>query len=124
MKKVFVFILAWSLLLSVPTQAKSETLSFVIENDSNTAISTIKQEIIQTINQSLQYIDETSINVYLSEDLSELENTKWEVSYQNHTLTFKVGNALGTRISGTISSNEFCLVEVKPKSFIMEWLNL
>lgn len=124
MKKIGLLVLGCCLLWgSTPIYSKNEELKFVILFDSKeTSLNGKKQEIVDLVNETLEYLDEMSYEDYLSASYLELENKGRQVRYLNHTLYFYLGDYQGIRVNGNLVRNRFCMVEVKPKSFILKWL--
>ncbi len=110
-------------IFSLPVDSKSNDLKFVIVYDSNEEnMIQKKNEIVVLINETLKNIDEKSYYDFLKCSKDELENSDRKVSFEWGTLYFYLGDRKGVEIQGNILNNSFCMVDVKPKSLIKQWL--
>ena len=123
MRKGILLSLIFLFLFSLPVDSKSKDLKFVIVYDSNEEnMIHKKNEIVELINDTLKNIDENSYYDFLKYSKDELENEEREVSFEWGTIYFYLGDRKGIEIQGNLLRNSFCMVEVKPKSLIKQWL--
>ena len=123
MKKVFLFVFLFLFLTSQNIESKEKELRFVIYFDSKEEnLIQRKNEILTIFNDAMSQLSDESIHTLLIEDIQALENEDRKVMYRQSTLYFYLGDSQGIRIEGNLYKNSFCMVEVKPKSFLRKWL--
>lgn len=124
MKRLIVLTLFSLMIFSIPVESRSKDLKFVIVYDSREEnMIEQKKEIVDLINSTLENVDQRSYYDFLKYSVSELENENRKVYFYFSTIYFYLGDHQGVEIKGDILQSSFCMVEVKPKSFIRQWFN-
>lgn len=124
MRKSILLILICLFLFSVRTESKTGDLRFVMVFDTKQEnISKMKNELVEEVNELLEYVSEKSYAEYLEHTVHELDHDNKRVLFYQNTLYFYMGDGQGIRVEGNFVKNSFCLVEVKPKSFLRKWFN-
>lgn len=115
-KKIYAsFLIGLGLFSSTPTKTTFSIVSHSNESSDIALMYEYKNKIIEDYSKMILGMKEDEI-------ISDLLLLYPEMSYENHCLTYVIGDGKGKQISGELKSN-YCDVEVKPKSFFEELFN-